>query len=222
MRAPEQLGWYRALVHNSTVRGSLFTLLHVPFMAAFASLVVIGILPLSSFDPLTLVLSIGAVSLVLYGEHMLDDTTLVGKPWGTVFTDRTLTIFAAASFLAALLISVLASLYLGSAIPLIGVGLGIVVSVLYGLEIWFFHAVAFGAVGMGAILTFSFLAQSVAVKSPSSLPIMALLFAGGAIYGFVLLNTYERTKVDKAAWNPLGIIFLLGYFAALMAIISFL
>lgn len=220
MRTAEQLGWYRYLVHNNTAAGSLFTLLHLPFMASFVSWVALGALPLGVFDAPVMAISMAAVATVLYGEHMIDDTTMVGKPWDTVFNDRTLLWSAAGLFVAGALLSVWSSLIIGSAVPLIGISAGISFSILYGMEVWRFHAVWFGAVGMGAIPPFSYLAQAIALGHSASPAIIAVLFVLGSTSGYIMLGTYERTRMESGLWKELAIIFLIFYSLGILSLLE--
>ena len=147
MGIDRNLGWYRHLVHNRSVPGSLFTLLHLPFMLSFLSLVLLGTFSLGRVDDVVLLLSLAAVAAMLYGEHMLDDTTDVGKPWGTVLRDRTLIAMGVGMYIIAILIGMYASYHFGTLLPLAGIGLGIGFCTLYGLEIWNFHRVWSGRSG---------------------------------------------------------------------------
>lgn len=213
MGVDRDLGWYRYLVHNRSVGGSLFTLLHLPFMLSFLSLVLLGTLTVRSVDPAVLLLALGAVAAMLYGEHMLDDTTRVGKPWRTVFSDRTLVMFGLALYAVAVLIGAYASIRFGTALPVAGVALGILFCTLYGLEMWRFHQVWFGALGMGAIAAFSYLAQTVITGQAVDPPMVLLLLGTGFAFSYVLLGLYEYTKKDggPVVWRLLGGQFVLSY-----------
>ncbi len=221
MRSADQLGWYRHFVRNRSVGGSLFTLLHLPFMLAFVSLTIFGALPLRRTDLIIMTLSILAVALVLYGEHLLDDTTPVGKPWDTVFSDASLRTLAAIMFILAAIIAWFASDYIGSPLPLIAVVFGVGYSILYGLEVWKFHAIAFGAVGMGVIPPFSYLAQTLIQHIRPDLLVVIVLFALGAAFGYVKLAAYEHTKEDPSrySWNLLAVIFVMFYSLAALTLI---
>jgi len=210
-RAPlegRELGWYVHLVHNRSVVGSLATLVHVPFMLAFLSVVVFGAFSSSTLDPVVLGLSLLVVGLLLYGEHMLDDMVRVGKPWRTVFSDRALASLATTMFVAAVLVGLTASLYYSTPLPFVGVVAGVFFCSLYGLEVWKFHEVAFGAIGYGAIPPVAYLAQSAVTGSAVSDPIIPLLLlAVGTLLGYVMLELYERTKTEKhhLMWSLLAI-----------------
>ncbi len=209
-----ELGWYAYLVHSTTTLGSLVTLVHIPFMASFLSVVLIGAFSASAVDPLALALSLLVVALLLYGEHMLDDMTRVGKPWSTVFGDRALTALAASMFVIASLVGVSASFIYSSPIPILGVLIGIAFCVLYGMEIWHFHEMVFGALGYGAIPAFSYLAQNaIAGTSPPDILIVALLLALGFTLGYVMLALYERTKTPshRIMWRLLALHFAVIY-----------
>lgn len=221
MRTVDQLGWYWPFVRNGSVAGSLFTLLHLPFMLAFVALTLFGTFPLGELDLVVLALSMAAVALVLYGEHMLDDTTPVGKPWDTVFSDNALRTLGAIMFLLAALIAWAASDIIGSPVPLVGVLVGIAFSALYGLEVWKFHTVSFGALGMGAIPPFAYLAQIIAQKLRPDPVIMSVLFILGLAFGYAMLATYEHTKEDPSrfSWNLLAIIFVMFYALAALALV---
>ncbi|MDW5563556.1 MAG: hypothetical protein SA339_10055 [Methanomassiliicoccus sp.] len=209
----ERLGWYRSFVHNRSVGGSLFTLVHLPFMLAFLSLTIVGAAAEGKMDRTVLFLSLAVVAVLLYAEHMLDDTTRVGKPWGTVFGDRVLLTIAASLFAASLFIALYASLRYGSALPLVGVGIGIVLTILYGLEVGGFHTVAFGGMGMGAVTPLSYLAQALSFGSGGNLVTALVLFIFGSCYGFVLLSLYESTKVGDChlMWRLLAVHFVTIY-----------
>lgn len=216
-KVERDLDWYGHLVHNRSVAGSLFTLLHLPFMLAFLCLVLLGTFTVRNVDRDVLWLSLAAVASMLYGEHMLDDTTGVDKPWKTVFSDRSLVILGVSLYVAALLIGAYASIRFGTPLPLAGVGLGIVFCSLYGLEVWRFHRVWFGALGMGAIAMFSYLAQTViTAQAVDALVALALLGTGFA-FSYVLLGLYEHTKEDgsPAIWNILAGQFALSYILGL-------
>ena len=217
MGVDRKLGWYRHLVHNRSVPGSLFTLLHLPFMLAFLSLALLGTFTIKNLEANVLLLALAAVAALLYGEHMLDDTTRVGKPWRTVFGDRTLVGFGLTLYVVAILIATYASFRFGTALPLAGVGLGILFCTLYGLEVWRFHQVWFGALGMGAIATFSYLAQAVITGQALDAPVALALLGTGFAFSYVLLGLYEHTKTDDSTviWNLLGGQFALSYILGL-------
>jgi hypothetical protein len=215
------LEWYWPLVHNRTILGSLFTLIHLPFMAAFLGMVIVGTFALGVINWTVLYLSLGAVGLTIYGEHLLDDTIGVGKPWNTVFSDRTLGTLAGVAFIGALVLGAYGSLYLTSPIPVIGVLVGIAFSVVYGLEIWRFHSIAFGGLGLGAVAPFSYTAQALALGNAWDPLLAGLLLLFGSTFGYVLLSLYETTKTDNyiLAWKLLGMHFLTVYTLAIITII---
>ena len=211
------LGWYRHLVHNRTVPGSLFTLLHLPFMLAFLSLVLLGTFTVRKVDDTVLLLALAAVAVLLYGEHMLDDTTRVGKPWRTVLSDRSLIVSSIILYIIALSIGAYSSYHFGTILPSAGVALGIALCSLYGLELWRFHQVWFGALGMGAIATFSYLAQVVITGQAADPAVALMLLGAGFAYSYVLLGLYEHTKTDGSPviWRILGGQFALSYILGL-------
>jgi hypothetical protein len=216
------LGWYRYLVHNLSIGGSLFTLLHLPFMLSFLSLVLLGTLTVRNVDLSVLLLALGAVAAMLYGEHMLDDTTRVGKPWRTVFGDRALVTFGLALYAVAILIGAYATIVFGTVLPVAGVALGILFCTLYGLEMWRFHQVWFGALGMGAIAAFSYLAQTTITGQAVDAPMALVLLGTGFAFSYVLLGLYEYTKNDGSpvVWRLLGGQFVLSYILG-MAVLWF-
>ena len=217
MGVERELGWYRYLVHNRSVPGSLFTLLHLPFMLAFLSLALMGTFTVARVDNTVLLLSLAAVAAMLYGEHMLDDTTGVGKPWKTVFSDRALTVLGVGLYAISVAIGAYASYHFGTLLPLAGVSLGIVFCTLYGLEKWKFHQVWFGALGMGAIAMLSYLAQTVITGQVIDAPVAFTLLGIGFAFSYVLLGLYEHTKVDGSPiiWRILGGQFVLSYILGL-------
>ncbi len=208
-----QLGWYVHLVHNQTVLGSLATLVHLPFMLAFLSFVLIGALVVPGTNITVLVLSLAVVALLLYAEHMLDDMERVGKPWSTVFGDRRLAEFATILFALSGVIGAYASIAFGTLIPFLGMLAGIMFCILYGLEVWEFHRMEFGGLGMGAICTFSYLAQALVAGSPVEPWTAILLFATGFVLGYLMLWLYEHTKTKEhqTAWRLLGYHLVLIY-----------
>lgn len=215
-----QLEWYKYLVYNKSALGSLFTLVHLPFMLAFLSLVIVGTAAFQIIDRTVLDLSLVVVSLLLYGEHMLDDTTKAGKPWQTVFGDAALVSAGCFVFILALLIGIYADRVLGSIFPGIAVGTGILFCILYGLEFQSFHSMEFGALGMAAIPVSSYLAQVLALRSEANLIVITGLGIFGFGYGYVMLALYEHTKTQeyKIAWKLLGLQFILIY--ALASVLS--
>jgi hypothetical protein len=208
-----QLGWYAYFVRNRTVLGSLVTLIHLPFMFAFLSFVLIGALSLPGLNVTVLVLSLIVVSLLLYGEHMLDDMERVGKPWSTVFNDRTLAILAILLFSISGLIGAYASIAFSTVVPFLGVLAGIGFCTLYGLEVWEFHRTVFGGLGMGAIAAFSYLAQTFITGSSVEPLMVILLFALGFVLSYVMLWLYEYTKTEayEKAWRLLACQLVLIY-----------
>lgn len=209
----QRLGWYRVFVHNRTVAGSLFTLVHLPFMLAFLSLTVIGAAAGGNADLVVLGLSLAVVAMLLYAEHMLDETTRVGKPWNTVLGDNALFALAVVLFAGSLIVAAYAGLRYGTPVPVIGVAVGILFTVLYGLEIGGFHTSGFGGVGMGATVPFSYLAQTMMLGREWDPLAAALLFIFGSCYGYVLLSVYENTKTleNGISWRLLLFLFLLVY-----------
>lgn len=208
-----QLEWYKYLVYNKSTVGSLFTLIHLPFMLAFLSLVIIGAAAFRVVDSTVLGLSLAAVSLLLYGEHMLDDTTRAGKPWKTVFSDAALISVSCFVFILALLTGIYANRMLASLFPGAAVGTGILFCTLYGLEFRSFHTIEFGAMGMATIPVFSYLAQVLALEREANPLVIIGLGVFGFVYGYVMLALYEYTKTQeyKIAWKLLGLQFVLIY-----------
>ncbi len=208
-----QLEWYKYLVYHKSVFGSLFTLIHLPFMLAFLSLVIIGAATFRIVDRTILGLSLVAVSLLLYGEHMLDDTTKAGKPWKTVFNDITLVSAGCFMFMLALLTGIYAGRILGSLFPGAAVGAGILFCTLYGLEFQSFHTIEFGALGMAAVPVSSYLAQVLALGLKANPIVIIGLGIFGFGYGYMMLALYEYTKTQeyKIAWKLLGLQFILIY-----------
>ncbi|MFZ3168605.1 MAG: hypothetical protein WA130_13395 [Candidatus Methanoperedens sp.] len=208
-----QLEWYKYLVYNKSTLGSLFTLMHLPFMLAFLSLVIVGAAAFQVVDTKVLGLSLAAVSLLLYGEHMLDDTTRAGKPWKTVFNDATLLSSSCFVFILALSTGIYANRILGSLFPGAAVGIGILFCTLYGLEFGSFHTIEFGALGMATVPVSSYLAQVLALGLEANPIVIIGLGVFGFGYGYVMLALYEYTKTQeyKIAWKLLGLQFVLIY-----------
>ena len=208
-----QLEWYKYLVYNKSTFGSLFTLIHLPFMLAFLSLVIVGTVAFRVVDSTVLGLSLIVVSLLLYGEHMLDDTTRAGKPWKTVFGDAALVSASFFVFILALLAGIYANHILGSLFPGAAVGTGILFCALYGLEFRSFHTTEFGALGMATIPVSSYLAQVLALGLEANPIVIIGLGVFGFSYGYVMLELYEYTKTQeyKIAWKLLGLQFILIY-----------
>jgi hypothetical protein len=217
----ERLGWYRFFVYNRSVAGSMLTLVHLPFMLSFLSLTIIGAMAGKRLDGNVLILSLAVVAMLLYAEHMLDDTRRVGKPWNTVLSDRALLTVAAVLFIASMMLALYASLRYGTEIPLIGVMIGIMFTILYGLEVRGFHTIAFGGIGMGAVTPFSYIAQAMAAGTGWSVAVALLLFAFGSCYGYVLLALYENTKTGEhsLSWKLLGVQFLMVYALAAASLV---
>lgn len=182
-------------------------------MLTFLSLVAVGATELKTIDRTAFILSLAVVALPLYGEHMLDDTTMVGKPWGTVFSDGSLTKMAAAMFILAGAIGLYASYLFGSMIPILGALLSIVLCCLYGLELWRFHTMCFGALGIAAVPSFSYLAQTIAAHSEADPFTILALAIFGFIVGYLMLILYESAKTGKygITWKMLALYFVLVY-----------
>lgn len=208
-----QLEWYKYLVYNKSTVGSLFTLIHLPFMLAFLSLVIIGTSAFRAVDNAVLGLSLAVVSLLLYGEHMFDDTTRAGKPWKTVFGDAALISAGCFAFILALLTGIYANRMLGSLFPGMAVGIGILFCTLYGLEFRRFHTIGFGALGMATIPVSSYLAQALALGLEANLIVITGLGVFGFGYGYVMLALYEHTKTQEyqISWKLLGLQLILIY-----------
>ncbi|VVB52658.1 Uncharacterised protein [uncultured archaeon] len=194
-----QLEWYKYLVYNKSIIGSLFTLMHLPFMLAFLSLVIIGTAAFKVVDSTVLGLSLASVSLLLYGEHMLDDTTRAGKPWKTVFNDAALVSTSCFVFILALSTGIYANRILGSLFPGAAVGIGILFCTLYGLEFRNFHTIEFGALCMATIPVSSYLAQVLTLGLEANPIVIIGLGVFGFGYGYVLRAYFEwRDKRTKA------------------------
>ncbi|NJD78160.1 MAG: hypothetical protein FIB08_13900 [Candidatus Methanoperedens sp.] len=208
-----QLEWYKYLVYNKSAFGSLFTLMHLPFMLAFLPLVITGTAAFRVVDRTVLGLSLVVVFLLLYGEHMLDDTTRAGKPWRTVFSDAALVSAGCFVFILALLTGIYAGRILGSLFPGAAVGTGILFCTLYGLEFQRFHTVEFGALGMAAIPVSSYYVQVLALGLEANPFVIIGLSAFGFGYGYVMLALYEHTKTQEyqISWKLLGLQLILIY-----------
>lgn len=213
---PRELGWYRYLVYNKGIIGSLFTLIHLPFMLAFLSLVVVGAAAAPAINNTALILSLAVVFLLLYGEHMLDDTTVVGKPWGTAISDLNLIFLGVGMFTIALGVGLHAMVLFDSRFPPIAVALGIAFSVLYGIEVMGFHTITFGSLGMSAIPVSSYLAQVITTGEIVDPAVAVVLGIIGYTYSHVMLALYEHTKTreHKVAWQLLGLHFIMIYTVA--------
>lgn len=216
----ERLEWYRFFVHNRSVIGSLFTLVHLPFMLSFLSLALIGAAAGGMVDIVVLILSLVVVASLLYGEHMLDETTMVGKPWNTVLGDGELVGIAAALFILSLIIASYASLHYETWLPMAGVIAGVLFSILYGLEVKGFHSVGFGGIGMGAVAPFSYLAQTMMLGRAWEPLVAVVLLVFGCCYGYVLLSLYESTKTHDHHffWRTLAFHFVSIYALAAVTV----
>lgn len=216
----QRLEWYSIFVYNRSVAGSLFTLVHVPFMVAFLSMTIIGAEAAGAVDVTVLGLSLAVVAMLLYAEHLLDETTRVGKPWNTVLGDGALFALASLLFLASLIAAAYAMLRYGTGLPVVGVVAGILFTTLYGLEVKGFHTTGFGGVGMGAVAPFSYLAQTLMLGLGWSPVTAVLLLVFGSSYGYVLLSVYESTKGPEyhAAWRLLFFVFIIIYALAAFSI----
>lgn len=209
-----ELEWFRYFVHTNTVIGSLFTLIGTPFMLAFLSLVIIGAMPAGQVNLPILGAMVLAVGMMLYGEHMLDDSTIAGKPWNTVLSDRVLLTLATLLFVAALCIGAYLKSITGTDLPAAFIFLGMIYCIVYGFNIY--HTVGFGAMGMGIIPVASYAAQIVATGPliyTTHLVQMGGLFVFGYCYGYVMLALYQHSKTEnyKIAWKLLGIHFIMIY-----------
>lgn len=217
-----ELGWYKYFVYPGSVLGSLFTLVHMPFMLAFMSLVIIGTITLTTVNVNLLILSLLIVFLLLYAEHMMDDTTSVGKPWKTVFSDNFLIISCIILFFISGLIAVKTDMIyhlMGAAQPMYVIG--VMFCIMYGAEIAGFHRTWFGALGMGAIPIASYAAQVFASNSSINYITTAALGLFGFAYGYVMLELYEYTKTQnyKIAWKLLGVHFIMIYSIAVILLV---
>jgi hypothetical protein len=206
-----QLEWFRYFVHPGTVIGSFFTLIGTPFMLAFLCLVIIGAVPVGQVNVTVLSLMVLAVGVMLYGEHMLDDSTISGKPWNTVLSDRVLLSMAALLFLIGLCIGVYLECITGSDLPAAFIFMGIIYCIVYGLDLY--HTVSFGAMGMGLIPAASYVAQVVSTDAVFHVLPIACLFIFGYTYGYVMLALYQHSKTEnyKIAWRLLGVHFIMIY-----------
>ena len=214
---PRQLEWFRYFVHPGTVLGSLFTLIGTPFMLAFLSLVIIGAVPAGQVNLTVLGLMMLAVGMMLYAEHMLDDSTISGKPWNTVLSDGVLLTLASLLFITALLIGFILQDITGSDLPAAFIFIGMIYCIVYGIELY--HTVNFGAMGMGIIPVASYVAQIVSTGSliyNIHLVQIVGLFIFGYCYGYVMLALYQHSKTEnyKIAWKLLGLHFIMIYVLA--------
>jgi len=211
---PRELEWFKYFVHPDTVIGSLFTLIGTPFMLAFLSLVIIGAMPAGQVNLTILGLMMLAVGMMLYGEHMLDDSTISGKPWNTVLSDRVLLTLTSILFVTALSIGYILQDITGSALPAAFIFIGMISCIVYGLELY--HTVNFGAMGMGVIPVASYMTQVVSTGSliyPVHIMPAIGLFIFGYTYGYVMLALYQHSKTEnyKIAWKLLGLHFIMIY-----------
>ena len=209
-----ELEWFRYFVHTKTVIGSLFTLIGTPFMLAFLSLVIIGAMPAGQVNLPVLGAMMLAVGIMLYGEHMIDDTTISGKPWNTVLNDRVLLTLATLLFVAAMGIGAYLKSITGADLPAAFIFIGMVYCIVYGFNL--FHTVGFGAMGMGMIPVASYATQVVATGSliyNVHLIQIIGLFTFGYTYSYVMLALYQHSKTEnfKIAWKLLGVHFIMIY-----------
>lgn len=208
---PRELEWFKYFVHPNTVLGSLFTLIGTPFMLAFLSLVIIGTMPAGQVNLTILGLMMLAVGMMLYAEHMLDDTTISGKPWNTVLSDRILLTLAPLLFMGALVIGSILLVITVSPLPAAFILLGMMFCIVYGLDI--VHTVSYGAMGMGLIPVASYVAQVVSTDATFYILPTVGLFILGYTYGYVMLALYQHSKTEnyKIAWKLLGLHFIMIY-----------
>ena len=209
-----ELEWFRYFVHTDTMIGSFFTLIGTPFMLAFLALVIIGAMPAGQVDLPVLGAMVLAVGMMLYGEHMLDDTTIAGKPWNTVLNDRVLLTLATLLFVVAMGIGAYLKSITGADLPAAFIFIGMIFCIVYGFNLY--HTVGFGATGMGMIPVASYAAQVISTGSliyPSHILLMISLFVTGYTYGYVMLALYQHSKTEnyKIAWKLLGIHFIMIY-----------
>lgn len=211
---PRELEWFKYFVHTNTVIGSFFTLIGTPFMLAFLSLVIIGAMPAGQVNLPVLGVMMLAVGIMLYGEHMLDDSTLAGKPWNTVFNDRVLLTLACVLFIIAMGIGAYLKSITGSDLPAAFIFIGMIYCIVYGFNLY--HTINFGAMGMGMIPVASYAAQIVSTGSliyNIHLVQIIGLFIFGYCYGYVMLALYQHSKTEnyKIAWKLLGVHFIMIY-----------
>lgn len=208
---PRQLEWFRYFVHPGTVIGSLFTLVGTPFMLAFLSLVIVGAMPAGQVNLPVLGLMLLAVGIMLYGEHMLDDSTISGKPWNTVLSDRVLLTTASVLFVAAVGIGAYLKGITGSDIPAAFILIGVIYCIVYGFNL--IHTVGFGAMGMGIIPIASYIAQVISTDTEFHILLVISLAIFGFSYGYVMLALYQHSKTEnyKIAWKLLGVHFIMIY-----------
>lgn len=214
-----ELKWYKHLVFNRTVLGSLFTLLHLPFLFAFLSLAIIGAFLSDIVNLSILYVSLCIVFLLLWGEHMLDDTTVVGKPWETVFNDAALFRMAAICFVAAIIVGGYGCVVVDHIMPVVIVGIGCIFCSFYGLEIWKFHSLLFGSLAIGLIAVAALYLQTLSFHA-----IMLPIGIFGFSYGYIMLSLYEHTKTIKYefAWKTLGLCFIMIYALGFVMIMRWL
>jgi len=151
---------------------------------------------------------------MLYGEHMLDDSTISGKPWNTVLSDGILLTLASLLFITALLIGSILKCITGSDLPAAFIFIGMIYCIVYGLELY--HTVNFGAMGMGIIPVASYVSQIVSTGSliyNIHLVQIVGLFIFGYCCGYVMLALYQHSKTEnyKIAWKLLGLHFIMIY-----------
>ena len=206
-----ELEWFKYFVHPGTILGSLFTLIGTPFMLAFLSLVIIGTMPAGQVNLTILSLMMLAVGMMLYGEHMLDDSTISGKPWNTVLSDGVLLTLASLLFITALLIGSILKCITESDLPAAFIFIGMIYCIVYGLELY--HTVNFGAMGMGIIPVASYVAQIVSTETEFHIMPAVGLFIFGYTYSYVMLALYQHSKTEnyKIAWKLLGLHFIMIY-----------
>lgn len=217
---PRELEWFRYFVHPSTVVGSLFTLIGTPFMLAFLSLVIIGAMPVGQVNIPVLGAMVLVVGLLLYAEHMMDDTTLAGKPWNTVLGDRALLTLASVLFVTAVGVGAYLESITGSDIPMAFIFIGMIFCIVYGFNLY--HTVSMGAMGMGLIPIASYATQVVSTGAELNILYVIGLAIFGFAYGCVMLALYQFSKTEnyKIAWKLLGIHFIMIY--ALAAVCLFM
>ncbi|HUL40069.1 MAG TPA: hypothetical protein VLU38_07255, partial [Methanomassiliicoccales archaeon] len=112
------------------------------------------------------------------------------------------------------------SIRFDTVLPLIGVVMGVMFCVLYGMEIWRFHEVVFGALGMGAVLPMSYLAQMIITGSAIDYSVLLLGLVAGFIVGYLTLWLYEQTKTAsyRLMWRLLAIELLSVYSIAVVTL----
>lgn len=206
-----ELEWFRYFIYPNSVIGSLFTLIGTPFMLAFLSLVIIGAMPAGQVNLPVLGAMVLAVGMMLYGEHMLDDSTIAGKPWNTVLSDRVLLTMACFLFVSAMGVGAYLKSITGSDLPAVFIFLGLIFCIAYGFNL--VHTVGVGALGMGLIPVASYISQVIPNITISHSLIAICLFFFGYSYGYVMLGLYQHSKTEsyKIAWKLLGVHFIMIY-----------